>query len=298
MRSTPGLGSAGCPASIDAGLVDALGDKTETEKSENAAPAEASAPVVQSQAEAAAPAEDDSALVTGAKASGTVKIWKAEKNYGFIGPDDTSKDVFAHSSAITQEGVNALVEGEKVQFTVSVEADGRLKATEVTGPDGGPLKGKWEEGDDVKTGVVARWRGDKGFGFITPDEGAEGEKKDVFVHVNDCGVNLTEGAKVEYTKETSEDGRDRAAKVYGVGGRPIAEPLAPQQPVGGAMRMGMQPIQPMMMTRPMVISGGGVIPYGMMQQSYAGMGAYGGVGGYGGVQQGYVQRNARMYSPY
>merc|ERR1719183_2602664 len=221
--SKPGLGAEGAPSSVTAEVVDALGaeataeeekaeEKTEEAKEENA---------------------DSGETVTG-----VVKKWN-DKGYGFIAPDDGEKDVFVHSSVIQQEGVRALVEGEKVCFKVHTESDGRLKATDLTGPNGGNLRGTWEEDDDVQTGTVARWRGDKGFGFITPAgaEVKEGEEKakDVFVHVNDCGAPLTEGSTVEYTMKVEDDGRLRALKVMLEGGRPLPQPMQASG-FGGAMR--------------------------------------------------------------
>jgi CspA family cold shock protein len=51
-------------------------------------------------------------------ATGTVKWFNSEKGYGFIQPDDGSKDVFVHISAVEQAGLRALNEGQKIQFEV------------------------------------------------------------------------------------------------------------------------------------------------------------------------------------
>jgi len=51
-------------------------------------------------------------------ATGTVKWFNRSKGYGFIKPDDGSKDVFVHFSAIQAEGVKDLKEGEPVEFEV------------------------------------------------------------------------------------------------------------------------------------------------------------------------------------
>ena len=49
-------------------------------------------------------------------ASGTVKWFNAQKGYGFIQPDDGSKDVFVHITAVERAGLSDLNEGQKVSF--------------------------------------------------------------------------------------------------------------------------------------------------------------------------------------
>jgi CspA family cold shock protein len=48
--------------------------------------------------------------------NGTVKFYNSQKGYGFIQPDDGSKDVFVHATALERAGLRSLVEGQKVSF--------------------------------------------------------------------------------------------------------------------------------------------------------------------------------------
>jgi cold shock protein len=50
--------------------------------------------------------------------NGTVKWFNSQKGFGFIQPDDGSKDVFVHISAVERAGLNTLDEGQKVSFDV------------------------------------------------------------------------------------------------------------------------------------------------------------------------------------
>jgi CspA family cold shock protein len=51
-------------------------------------------------------------------AMGTVKWFNPTKGYGFIQPDNGSKDVFVHISAVEKAGYSSLAEGAKVSFDV------------------------------------------------------------------------------------------------------------------------------------------------------------------------------------
>jgi cold shock CspA family protein len=158
---------------------------------------------------------------------GVVKRWNMLKGFGFITPTDASAvgaaaaDIFVHQSALQMDGFRCLCEGEAVRYEVTQEEDGRSRASTVTAPDGAKLKGLWAD-EPHAVGTVARWRADKGFGFITPQEGGD----DVFVHqsaIHAIGYrSLNVGETVEYAVGAEEgSGRLKATKVTAHGGRPV-----------------------------------------------------------------------------
>jgi CspA family cold shock protein len=61
-------------------------------------------------------------------AVGTVKWFNAQKGYGFIQPDDGSKDVFVHVSAVERAGMDGLAEGQKLNFELERGQQGRVSA--------------------------------------------------------------------------------------------------------------------------------------------------------------------------
>ena len=62
---------------------------------------------------------------------GTVKWYNSTKGYGFITPKDSGKDVFIHSSALANAGLNALSENQKVEYTL-IEKNGKTSADEIS----------------------------------------------------------------------------------------------------------------------------------------------------------------------
>lgn len=55
---------------------------------------------------------------------GTVKFFNSTKGFGFIKPDDGSRDVFVHISAVERSGLKTLLEGQKVRFEIQPDKKG------------------------------------------------------------------------------------------------------------------------------------------------------------------------------
>ena len=60
--------------------------------------------------------------------TGTVKFFNVDRGYGFIEPEDGSKDAFVHISAIERAGLSSLSEGQKVSSEVQPGRDGKSAA--------------------------------------------------------------------------------------------------------------------------------------------------------------------------
>lgn len=60
--------------------------------------------------------------------TGTVKWFNPNKGFGFIEPEDGSKDAFVHISAVKTAGIDTLREGQKLEFDLVEGEDGRLSA--------------------------------------------------------------------------------------------------------------------------------------------------------------------------
>ena len=60
--------------------------------------------------------------------TGTVKFFNTTKGFGFIQPDDGSKDVFVHISAVERAGLGTLNEKQKVSFDLEKGNTGKTSA--------------------------------------------------------------------------------------------------------------------------------------------------------------------------
>lgn len=64
------------------------------------------------------------------KITGTVKWFNSTKGYGFIAPENGSKDVFIHASAVQAAGLEGLDDNQKIEFEVT-SSQGKESATNI-----------------------------------------------------------------------------------------------------------------------------------------------------------------------
>jgi len=69
--------------------------------------------------------------------TGTVKWFNVSKGFGFIVPDEGSKDVFVHVSALERAGLSSLLEGQRVEYEMGRDKKGRMSAAAVSLVDDG-----------------------------------------------------------------------------------------------------------------------------------------------------------------
>ncbi len=65
-------------------------------------------------------------------ATGTVKWFNATKGFGFIQPEDGSKDVFLHVSAVESAGLQSPADGQKIQYELETGRDGKTSAGNIS----------------------------------------------------------------------------------------------------------------------------------------------------------------------
>ena len=65
-------------------------------------------------------------------ATGTVKWFNANKGFGFIQPEDGSKDVFLHISAVERAGLQSPAEGENIEYELESGRDGKTSAGSIS----------------------------------------------------------------------------------------------------------------------------------------------------------------------
>ncbi len=67
--------------------------------------------------------------------TGTVKFFNMSKGFGFIEPEDGSKDAFVHISAVERAGLSSLSEGQKVSYELQPGQNGKSSAENLSVED-------------------------------------------------------------------------------------------------------------------------------------------------------------------
>lgn len=62
---------------------------------------------------------------------GTVKWFNSKKGYGFIQPEDNTKDIFIHASALERAGIRSLRDGQRIEYEIISGKDGRSSADNI-----------------------------------------------------------------------------------------------------------------------------------------------------------------------
>jgi len=151
------------------------------------------------------------------ESKGAVKFFNSGKGFGFIQREDGGDDVFVHISAVERAGLEGLAEGQQLEFTL-VDRGGKVSASDlqVVG-DVIPVEKREapqrELTGEKATGTVKFFNSEKGFGFITREDG----QPDAFVHISAVersGLSgLKEGDRVEFDIEVDRRGKHSAVNL-------------------------------------------------------------------------------------
>lgn len=146
-----------------------------------------------------------------------VKWFSLVKGFGFVAPADGSSDAFMHSSVASAAGLRDVPEGTKMLVQITDGPKGRQVASivQVLGvaevprsPDNGGGRPAPTGPETEMTGIVKWYKPDKGFGFVTPDDG----DRDIFVHRSillRAGLqHIDSGQRVRMRVQSAAKGRE------------------------------------------------------------------------------------------
>ena len=171
--------------------------------------------------------QNDVAADDGAQTKALVKWFNIAKGFGFVAPVDGSPDAFLHISVLNRAGFQELADGTEIlclvapgpkgpQVTRLVEVSGEPPS--LSGGFAGSRGNREGSGYGAScapvgpalemVGTVKWFKPDKGFGFVTADDGG----KDIFVHksvLRRCGLtDLETGDRVQMKVQEASKGRE------------------------------------------------------------------------------------------
>lgn len=158
---------------------------------------------------------------------GAVKFFNGQKGFGFIANDAGGDDVFVHISAVERAGLDGLAEGQELEFTL-VDRGGKTSASDlkiigdiIPVTNSRPQRESRDNRDQPRrqttgertSGTVKFFNSQKGFGFISRDDG----ESDAFVHISAVErsglMMLNEGDRLEFDLEIDRKGKFSAVNL-------------------------------------------------------------------------------------
>jgi CspA family cold shock protein len=164
-------------------------------------------------------------IANGPAADATVKWFNAEKGFGFVELADGSGDAFLHIAVLQAAGHDSVEPGTKLKVQVGQGQKGRQitavlevdASSAVAAPSRSPQRGAPGGGGRFRpdpstatelTGTVKWFNPEKGFGFVTAEDGG----KDVFIHISilerSGRKTLAEGERVAMRVVQGQKGRE------------------------------------------------------------------------------------------